>query len=464
MTRLTFAIILLACSPVAAQNGPDVIVSSLDAFLKSGTVGGITAYSMATTSCNIGDMEAIWEPATNEHPVIAQNLYRLHNGRFEQIGMSWLKHAFCATNEPGCGTCQPTPCNTMGVQCSDTYGSLTNAQQGSLGPRSEVNPFTGAYPIPFGAAGMTGDAIYKRLQVQNSDLDPALNPGALYFGEGIYITTDEQAFGNQNNNASYREVTVGSFDNGGYQIQFTGPVEQEAFGILAWQDQDPDVEITMFTVPGDGMLILGSKATQSGPNSWNYEYALYNYNSDRAAGSFTVPFPAGAMVSNLGFHDVDSHSGEPYSTTDWAATTNTQDVSWATETFTANPNANALRWGTLYNFRFECDQPPVLDNVSVGIFKPGIGSSIPMQGFVPGSCTTPNFIRGDVNADLAVNLVDVVQLLTYLFNSGTAPNPLDAGDGNADTSVNLLDAIYVLTYLFQNGPQPPFPFPQPGCL
>ncbi|MGE3165747.1 MAG: hypothetical protein AB7O52_12625 [Planctomycetota bacterium] len=461
---LAAATVVSAVAHAQTSPGPDVVVSSLNAFLKNGTVGDITAYSMATTACNIGGMEAAWDAASNTHPVIAQNLYRLEAGRFEHIGLAWLKHAFCATNEPGCGTCQPTGCETMGVNCADTYGSTTNAAQGSLGPRSEVNPFTGLYPFPYGAAGMTGNAIYKRLQVHNSDLDPAAHPTALYFGEAIYITTDEQPWGTADNNASYRRVTVGAFDNGGYTLQFTGPMSQEAFAIMAWQDQDPDVELSFVNVPGDGFMILGFKASQLGPGSWHYEYALYNYNSHRGARSFLVPTPASATITNIGFHDVDYHSGETLSGVDWSASVTPSGVLWETEFFTVDPNANALRWGSLYNFRFDCDLAPATAVGSVGIFRPGLASVLTVPTVAPSVCMTPDFVRGDLNGDLAVNLVDVIQLLTHLFNGGPAPAPPQAGDSNDDGATNLVDAIYTLGYLFQMGPPPPFPFPTPGCL
>ena len=81
--------------------GADIIVSHLFSINKDGTVGSITGYSISTTSCNLGDVEAEWVILgnSNKHPLIGQNIYRYLNGRMEQIGMSWLKHAFAALDE-----------------------------------------------------------------------------------------------------------------------------------------------------------------------------------------------------------------------------------------------------------------------------------------------------------------------------------------------------------------------------
>jgi hypothetical protein len=185
--------------------GPDVIVSRLKSIRNWGTVSGTTGYSLSTTSCNIGDELAIWideGPEPWRHPLIAQNLYRYHDGRIDQIGMSWVKHSFCAVDEfdsSFCGDCQANEnCDYLAIGCSDTYGSVLNGMQGywqgvlgGLGPRSEVNAATGVYPIPYTLqAGQTGDVIFKRIQVRVEDVDPTLNPGARYFMEAYYLTTD----------------------------------------------------------------------------------------------------------------------------------------------------------------------------------------------------------------------------------------------------------------------------------
>jgi hypothetical protein len=108
---------------------------------------------------------------------------------------------------------------------------------------------------------------------------------------------------------------------------------------------------------------------------WHYEYAVQNVNSERSIASFTVPFRPGANIQNVGFHDVPYHSGEPFDGTDWTVTIGSNSISWATTPHSVNANANAIRWGTLYNFRFDADLPPYRTEVIMGLFKPGTAGS-----------------------------------------------------------------------------------------
>ena len=71
------------------------------------------------------------------------------------------------------------------------------------------------------------------------------------------------------------------------------------------------------------------------------------------------------------------------------------------------------------------------------------------------------FVRGDANGDLVVDVSDAVATLLYLFRSLALPC-LDAADANDDERLDLSDALYALEYLFRNGPRPPAPFPSPG--
>jgi hypothetical protein len=131
-------------------------------------------------------------------------------------------------------------------------------------------------------------------------------------------------------------------------------------------------------VPGSNPLErfwVARKVTGDGP-SWHYEYAVQNFNSDRSAGSFTVHFPGSTGFSLAGFHDVDHHSGEPYATTDWTNSSSGGDISWATDSFAVDPNANALRWSTMFNFYFDADRSPAGLSHTLGLFKPGSPTEI----------------------------------------------------------------------------------------
>ena len=55
-------------------------------------------------------------------------------------------------------------------------------------------------------------------------------------------------------------------------------------------------------------------------------------------------------------------------------------MSWTSETFAQNQNANAIRWGTLYNFRFDSDRPPQTTNATVGFYKTGAPILVQIQG------------------------------------------------------------------------------------
>ena len=134
-------------TPARLQIGPDVVawcIGGQGGFDVEyyGSSGGVGGYSMATVSCNYGDAVANWYGGTDQAPVISQNAFRLKDGQFEQIGMQcFMKHSFCALSEPGCGSCQSTNCDTLGIGCADTYWAGLNS--GGNAPRSDVNAFTG---------------------------------------------------------------------------------------------------------------------------------------------------------------------------------------------------------------------------------------------------------------------------------------------------------------------------------
>jgi hypothetical protein len=356
--------------------GPDVIVGDLHQVQSYPGQSGISPFAVGTVSCNIGDVWLNWVSNTNQHPVIGQNMFRLKNSRFEHIGQSWLKHGFYALSERLCySNCVATDGTHLGVHCSDPYSAGLNGQQPNLGPKYEVNANNGYFNYPFASPPYGSSSIARRLQVANSDLDPSLNGGGTYFVEGQYVTPDDAAAGNQNNNASYRRITV-SGGGSSWTIALTSSTQRQQAGIRAWKDTDPSVVETDIQVPGEGLFILAAKVTDLGNGYWHYEYAVQNLNSHRSARAFSVPIDPTGKILNIGFHDVNYHSGEPFFQTDWTPVVASGTISWSTADFASNQLANALRWGTLYNFRFDANRPPQPTDITLTLFRPGTPEAV----------------------------------------------------------------------------------------
>ncbi len=380
--------------------GPDVTVWSFaDGINHYGPVGTTHAYAIGTESCNQGDEPLNWcdnpggcggGTTDSDHPVILGNLYRVKDGRFEQLGMSWLKHGFFALSgsAPGCGdgSCEPTDGDTLGVGCIDPYVADLNGDR-PLGMRSEVNGATGVFPFPYTVVD-DNDSADQRVQVEEADLDPDLNPGARYFGEAQYVAPDDAAAENGLNNASYQEVAV----QANFGLNPFGTMFREQSAIYGWQLVEPEVEIVEADLPSTPIerFEAGRLVTQPLHGStWHYEIAIHNLNSDRSAQALNIVFPAPATITNVGFRDVNRHSGEfdpdsglPYSAADWSVQVEADSVRWTTEDFGANPAANALRWGTTYTFWFDASAPPDGVISRLELFKPGSPTfvDIPFSG------------------------------------------------------------------------------------
>jgi hypothetical protein len=326
--------------------------------------------------------------------------------RFEQIGQSWMKHTFLALEESVCNTCNTGGCQTgthLCPGCSDPYVSSLNGNQSSIGSRAWINPFTGSFPSNANDhSGHNHDGVSHRILVETSDVMPSANPNATYFGEAAYLSPHEYTWCqshpgqcNMFNNFSYRQFSV----SGGpsfFNFSAVGSTVRMEPAIQAWVGTGATVSQVEPDPGNDGIWFMGYKVTNPSTGVWHYEYALFNMNLDRAIQSFSVPIGAGVNVSNIGFHAPPQHPGwahdgtvgdAGYSSTPWDVTSAPDSITWNTETFAQNQNANAIRWGTLYNFRFDADQPPQPANATVGFFKTGSPIMVAIQGPAAGTST-----------------------------------------------------------------------------
>jgi hypothetical protein len=397
--------VLPAASRTDAPNavpGPDVIVGDIPQMSQVGSSGTQVGLAIATTSCNNGDTELNWFANPNpDHPVIPQNFYRMSaNGdRFEQVGQSWLKHAFTALQQNVCGTCTSASNGThLGVGCSDPYSVGNNSNQTGLGSRSWVNPFTGSFPggTANNHSGHTHNGVSHLILVAQSDLSTTLNPGAAYFAEGQYVTVHEYAWCqghpgqcNMYNNISYRRFNVTGTTS--FSFAANGATVRTSPAVAAWTGA---TLTTIEPAPGvDGRGVVAYKVTGPVNGVYHYEYAIHNQNLDRGIQSFSVPLGCASNLTNVGFHAPLNHpawandntSGSTgLSNAAWATSQTASSITWNSETFAQNPNANALRWGTLYNFRFDSNRPPQQVNATIGFYKTGEPITVSVQAPSPG--------------------------------------------------------------------------------
>lgn len=385
--------------------GPDVVVGDLVGLAQFGVSGTQVGLAVGTDSCNFGTVDLNWfANPSNDHPVIPQNLYRMSGGatndaRFEQIGQSSVKHGFTALTQNLCSLgCNGVGGTRLGSGCSDPYSASLNAGP-NLGSRAWINPFTGFFPRNDSATpnnnhnNHTHTGVSHRILTEISDLSTAQNPGATYYAESQYVTPHEYNWCQANptqcnmyNNVSYRRYNV-SGTGSPFSFSPAAATVRAKPAIEAWTGA---TVVEMRPDPGnDGIGMVAYKVTNPSPGVWHYEYAVYNQNLDRAIQSFGVPVGAGVTLTNVGFHAPPQHPGwaadgttgnAGFSSAPWAQSQAGGAMTWSSETFAQNPNANAIRWGTMYNFRFDSNRPPQTATATVGFYKTGAPITVQVQG------------------------------------------------------------------------------------
>lgn len=344
---------------------------------------GTLGLSAATTSCNNGNVDVPWfQPMNENHPFIGLAMFRVKDGILEMLGQNWVKHAVLALNDNQCdlGCSGGSGGTYLSVGCSDTYTADDNGATYFLGPRSEVNPYTGEWeacgsffdgePVDcerdyFGEPGFSRK---HRLTVAASDLVD----DAQYQYEAVYIVAGDE---NTDNNIGWRECDEDLNTIGSGLAPVPGAV------IDTWGDQHD----TEFVAPDDGRVVLATKVIDLGAGMWHYEYALYNRDCDRGIHAVSIPIGA-ANVVNIGFRDINQMSAD-----DWISTIDGNAVIWSTDDYATDPDAPRLLFQTMFNFRFDADSPPQVSVATASLFKPGINSVVLLDTQGPGP---PTFVDG----------------------------------------------------------------------
>lgn len=404
-----------------ASSGSDLIISAINSVGNFSSVGEHDAFTANYVVCNIGDMAAGWDTSSADHPVFTMGLYRViadgSASRIEQVGMSWAHHAisgalngvFCCS---GCGSSAITM--FLSPRCSTTSSSGFIGTQQYFGPRYQVSASSGVFNYPFVSAAIQ-DGTSRRLRARLNDLG-GVSPATRYFVEMQLVSVADASDNNVANNASSREVRffgTPTDQSIGFAIGSTTHAGRAA--IFEWPAVTPSVVVRTVEIPGDGVVFVAGNVTDLGNGRWRYDYAVQNLNSDRAIRSLSIPIGGCSAVEQLDFHDAEYHSGDGlgdvnFDDSDWAATVGGGGVTWTTASFDENPSANALRWGTLYNFSFVSDASAEPNStVTLSLFKPGAPPLIEVAG-LPAPLATPSPL-GDLDDDCDVDLSDLARML-----------------------------------------------------
>lgn len=385
------------------------------------------AASFPLTACNLGQQALSWRHSSAQTPALVMNLFRLYDGRIEQIGQGWAHFGILPLQSSVCCTCtpvNPNPIPFLGAGCSDAETASINGSQNGAGPKWQVNPLTGQFTVPPANPSYAG-AVARRLKARASDLGL---PGALFFGE-VQMIHFQELPQDTRNNTTYRPVGVTGGPND-FTFSMSGAVVTAAPGIHAWAAAAADVVETEVFAADVGQLFVAARVTDLGGGLWRYEYAVQNVNVARAIESLSIPLAGDVTVDSFRFHDVEYADGDGLNNvsrdgTDWVPIVGGGALSWGTAPSDADPNGNALRWGTMYNFGFDANAAPCSGAVRLGLFEPGAPEVLYATTLVP-DCV-PATPDGDYDNDGFVTLDDYAIFADCMGGPSAAPVPMQPG-------------------------------------
>jgi hypothetical protein len=371
----------------------DVALIQMNAIQQTFRSSGRVVITPSARLKNVGSGNVPWHsrfsgffpPYNNDqHPYLVWALYREINGVIEMVANSDVKHAFLTINS----NCEPGACtqgHILGVGCEDVYGVGTNS--GHLGPRSEINAYTGVWAhcnepapntpshydqvAPFCSSDNNGGAengFAHRLVVHDTDLSVA---GAKYYFASWYLVRDDI---NIFNNMGWREIAP-SFSGSTWTFGFVSNFFNGS-ALDAWVNPlapAPGSANVIHNEPGVGAVQVAVKATDVGRGFFKYVYAVHNHDFSPQVDSFSVPLAAGVTANQVRFIDLDDATGN-----NWTATITPGDsITWTA------PAGARMPWGTMFTFSFVANVAPVPG--AVDVTGPGLANPISLTSIGVGA-------------------------------------------------------------------------------
>lgn len=311
---------------------------------------------------NVGTADVPWHtqfggnfpPYDNDqHPLLTWSMFKVEGGAMRQLGVSDVKHAFLTVNT-GCTGCGADN-NILGLGCEDVYSQATNTSNVYLGPREEINPWTGVWshcdiPSPGTVShfdtdgdcvqdhfGGDEDRTVHGLVIEEVDV---MDPEAQYYFQVWYLVRDDV---NIFNTMGWRQVTP--ITNGSWAFPFATEFVQGS-PLDAWVDPTnpgPNaMNATLAHTAGgavEGHVQLAVRAStddSTDPPITTLDYTLMNHDNPEGITRLEIPIPDTPL---LGSTFTDLPSG-------WSTFQTSTEMVVA-----AQSHANALAWGRSLGFR-----------------------------------------------------------------------------------------------------------------
>lgn len=352
----------------------------------------------------------LFPPYNNDqHPYLVWAMYRLDGeGRIEQIGRSGVKHAFATANE-NCHAEAQCPMNgqVLGRACEDTYNAGSNDQSFFLSPRSEFIPARGIWGRcgsvfddtdnnpDDGLLGCDGvqdapanDFYRERLQVPESAILAALNPGAQYLIDAWYVVRDDVDIFNSMGSRSL----VPTYSGGGLWHQGAlGPFRQGPV-IDRWLEAASAAALRerVDAATAEGHLSVATRVQRLPDGRFRYDYALVNFDFARAVtdpntaepnlrvlrnqgvNAFELELAHGATLDSSEFRDGDVDAGN-----DWSLGLSAGAAQWTA------PASGRLDWGQLKFLRVVSTSWPGRGTLRLAVAEPGLPADYAVTTWVP---------------------------------------------------------------------------------
>lgn len=347
--------------------------------------------------------------SNDQHAYILWNLYRFNaDGSLESIGRSGLKHAYHANTGGAClDECNSS--HALGRGCEDQYSTGDNDNPLNMGPRAEVVPATGVWgrcgsiwdtqctgnqqpaSPPGDPYGNGNNTWTQRMKTRESQLDPAVNPGATYLVEAWYVARDDV---NIYNSMATERITPTWIDGSpGAWLPLTPVNYRLGPAIDRWVDPanpQANARNAELAPPEGGHVKVAVKVADLGNGIWRYDYAVMNLDYSRAIvvpqdngpdprvvsnkgfDSFRIALPPGSTVSATHFRDDTNVGDQP-----WTVNIGSASVTWTSA-------GTTLDWGSMFAFSVTTNVAPGNGSSTLHVAHAGTPAAYDVATLVPG--------------------------------------------------------------------------------